>query len=490
MAEGVAKQEVRSESETAPRREAQIRLNPRTSWQIAEICIDLVTVFMAAMGNYAFYLASGIGKGHYDPAIYLKLNLVFAAVAVFALHGYGVYRDELGLLRIEAVRKILRAVFAAVLLTLGISFLIKFPNVSRLTVLMLGPATILALIAQRLLVWKFRDRARVGTANGTNVLIYGAGETGRLLAQHLLDEHNLEMRAVGFLDDNAELHREMVKVSPGVNGERLPVLGGEGSISEAVRRAGAGAVIIAMPSAPSQRISYLISLLESRGIPFFFMPSAGDQLFSSLRLGRVAGMPMFTKRTPNATRLYALVKRAIDIFGSLGFLILTSPILAVSALLVRLTSPGPVFFTQTRIGLNGRPFTIVKLRTMHQEAPRYALHPQSSQDSRITKVGQWLRRLSIDELPQLYNVLKGEMSLVGPRPEMPFVVEEYNEIQRQRLAVTPGITGLWQISADRAFSIHDNIQYDLYYVERRSISLDLAILLYTPFALLAKKAAI
>jgi lipopolysaccharide/colanic/teichoic acid biosynthesis glycosyltransferase len=149
-----------------------------------------------------------------------------------------------------------------------------------------------------------------------------------------------------------------------------------------------------------------------------------------------------------------------------------------------------VLFAQQRVGLCGRLFRIYKLRTMHAGAPVQALHPSRSDDPRITAVGRLLRRLSIDELPQLWNVLRGEMSLVGPRPEMPFVVAGYDPIQRQRLSVKPGITGLWQISADRAFQIHANVHYDLYYVEHRSLSLDAAILLMTPFVLLARHRAV
>jgi lipopolysaccharide/colanic/teichoic acid biosynthesis glycosyltransferase len=212
-------------------------------------------------------------------------------------------------------------------------------------------------------------------------------------------------------------------------------------------------------------------------------------MFSTLRFGQIAGMPVFARRLPDVSRFYGALKRAVDIVGSLVLLTLTMPLIAVGAALVRLSSPGPIFFTQRRAGLYGGPFTIFKLRTMTQESPKYAFHPDSADDARVTQVGRWLRKLSIDELPQLINVLKGEMSLVGPRPEMPFIVEGYNEIQRQRLSVKPGITGLWQISADRAFKIHDNIQYDLYYIEHRTTGLDLAIMVVTPFVLLAKNRA-
>jgi lipopolysaccharide/colanic/teichoic acid biosynthesis glycosyltransferase len=140
-----------------------------------------------------------------------------------------------------------------------------------------------------------------------------------------------------------------------------------------------------------------------------------------------------------------------------------------------------LLFVHKRVGRNGELFDMYKFRSMHATAPRYGLSPTQSSDTRITTVGRILRRCSLDELPQLINVFLGDMSLVGPRPEMPFVVQGYDQRQRQRLQVIPGITGLWQLSAARAFPIHDNIQYDLSYLQNRSFFMDMAILLHTPF---------
>jgi lipopolysaccharide/colanic/teichoic acid biosynthesis glycosyltransferase len=131
------------------------------------------------------------------------------------------------------------------------------------------------------------------------------------------------------------------------------------------------------------------------------------------------------------------------------------------------------------VGHKGKPFELYKFRSMRVDASKYDLHPTVANDPRVTRVGRWLRQTSLDELPQLINVLKGDMSLVGPRPEMPFIVERYNAHHQQRLQVIPGLTGLWQLSADRSFLIHENIQYDLYYIRDRNFFMDLAILLHT-----------
>ncbi|MBV9340924.1 MAG: sugar transferase, partial [Acidobacteria bacterium] len=172
-------------------------------------------------------------------------------------------------------------------------------------------------------------------------------------------------------------------------------------------------------------------------------------------------------------------KRACDFAGSLILIFLSGPIFVLVALLIKLDSQGSVFFRHTRVGRHGKPFTMYKFRTMRSEASAYDYSPRGSDDPRITPLGKFLRKSSLDELPQLFNVMEGKMSLVGPRPEMPFIVEQYLERHRQRLEVKPGLTGLWQLSGDRAFLIHENIEYDLYYIQHRNFFMDLAILLHT-----------
>jgi lipopolysaccharide/colanic/teichoic acid biosynthesis glycosyltransferase len=147
--------------------------------------------------------------------------------------------------------------------------------------------------------------------------------------------------------------------------------------------------------------------------------------------------------------------------------------------LISIESPGGCLFKQERVGKCGGRFQMWKFRTMYSHVPNFEVSPATPMDPRITKVGRFFRKASLDELPQLINVLAGEMSLVGPRPEMPFLVDKYNDFQQKRLQVIPGITGLWQLSADRAFHIHENIQYDMYYIRHRGFFLDIAILIHT-----------
>ena len=183
---------------------------------------------------------------------------------------------------------------------------------------------------------------------------------------------------------------------------------------------------------------------------------------------------------PERKRLYETGKRIFDFVAALVLLVLTLPLWAVLAALIRLESKGPALFRQTRVGREGK--TISNSTSSERCAwmcQDMVFTPPNADDPRVTRIGRWLRRTSLDELPQLINVLKGDMSLVGPRPEMPFIVERYNARHRQRLQVIPGLTGLWQLSADRSFLIHENIQYDLYYIRHRNFFMDLAILLHT-----------
>jgi lipopolysaccharide/colanic/teichoic acid biosynthesis glycosyltransferase len=175
----------------------------------------------------------------------------------------------------------------------------------------------------------------------------------------------------------------------------------------------------------------------------------------------------------------SLVKRVCDVIGSLFFLFLLLPLFVLVAILIKLDSPGPILFRHYRIGKDGKRFLLWKFRSMRTDVPEYEASPRSAVDSRITRIGRLLRRLSVDEMPQLMNVLKGDMSLVGPRPEMPFIVARYHSAHRERLVARPGITGLWQISPARAFPIHENLQYDLHYIRNQNLVLDCAIILRT-----------
>jgi len=238
-------------------------------------------------------------------------------------------------------------------------------------------------------------------------------------------------------------------------------------------------VILAIPSIA--RETFIRTLDEALGararisfVPGHLLPS--DPWIS---YQDIDGVLLASFRKPVLRVGYQVTKRLCDFVGSVALLALLSPLIFLVAALIKIDSRGPILFRQRRVGRNGKLFTIFKFRTMQADASPYEYSPDTPGDPRITWVGRFLRRTSLDELPQLLNVLRGDMSLVGPRPEMPFIVEQYTERQLQRLEVKPGITGLWQLSGDRVFRIHENIEYDLYYIQHRNFFMDLAILLHT-----------
>ena len=178
----------------------------------------------------------------------------------------------------------------------------------------------------------------------------------------------------------------------------------------------------------------------------------------------------------------------MDLGLALIGVMLTAPFMLLIGLAVRRNSPGPALFRQPRIGLGGRPFMVYKFRTMTVDSPTFGPKPQSFDDERVTRLGRWLRRTSLDELPQLFNVLRGEMSLVGPRPEQPFLVARYEAWQRERLSVLPGMTGWWQING-RKQPMHEYVEEDLFYVRNRSLWLEVCILVRTVRSVLRRDGA-
>jgi exopolysaccharide biosynthesis polyprenyl glycosylphosphotransferase len=200
----------------------------------------------------------------------------------------------------------------------------------------------------------------------------------------------------------------------------------------------------------------------------------------------LGGIPLIGLREPRISGVPWATKRLFDVVMTVLLLALTWPLMVLIAVAIRLDSPGPVIFRQQRVGENGRQFWMYKFRTMCADAeargPHLGFDAQGHPiykwraDQRVTRVGRWLRRTSLDEMPQFFNVLRGDMSLVGPRPEMLFLVERYDAWQRQRLAVPPGITGWWQINGRSDLPMHLNTQFDLYYIRNYSLWLDLKIL--------------
>lgn len=251
--------------------------------------------------------------------------------------------------------------------------------------------------------------------------------------------------------------------------------------------------VLLVPSLPKEEKARVLAACQGLGLEVFLVPDFYDILVGNARVAQLDDLPVMEIQDISLTRFQRTIKRTLDIVISLLGLVLASPVMVICALLIRLTSPGPVFYTQRRVGRGKRVFRLYKFRTMVQDAEKKTGPVLAAEnDPRITPVGKFLRATRLDELPQLFNVLKGEMSFVGPRPERPVFVEEF---ERQypdypyRHLVKPGITGLAQVAGKYTTSPEDKLRFDLYYIRNYSLFLDFKIMLQTIPVLLSRESS-
>jgi exopolysaccharide biosynthesis polyprenyl glycosylphosphotransferase len=391
------------------------------------------------------------------------------------------YEEHHSLLNIREYHNILRGWAMTALLTLLAVTSIEQSFQSRGIFLLVWGLLLSFLFFFRFAAYRLGIRLRAAGWRDKRILIYGAGDSGRILSAKLKRSPKTGLEVAGFLDDDPALHGRTL--------DGCEVLGSGAEMGQILKRTGATEIVIALPRAPRNTIARIVETCVRHGAEYRLVPSLFDIALTQVDFTELGGIPLLGVHTPRISPLSAVAKRLVDISLATLAMIALAPIAAVVAISIRLTEGGPVFFVQKRVGRGGRVFRMHKFRTMRPNSPTYAPTPQDESDPRVTPVGRWLRRTSLDEIPQLWNVLKGDMSLVGPRPEMPFIVSRYNEAHRQRLNVKPGLTGLWQISPDRALAIHENMDYDLYYIRNQSQLLDLAIMAKTVTAVLRGQGA-
>jgi exopolysaccharide biosynthesis polyprenyl glycosylphosphotransferase len=443
-----------------------------------EVLTDFFTSVAAVFLAYRLYYGLRIGHHvHYPNRSIALFSAIVGILIVLLFERDAEYRGSTSLLQIRETERALRIPCVALMLLLPLSFFFK-DSFSRGTLVSLAITLPLLLMIQKYIFFSVVQKFYENGYGVKKVLIYGAGYTGRRIFTALVHSPKLGFAPVAIVDSDPKLEGKIIH-ELGYNRKHSLTVHCAEINSDYLRASGCDALFVAIPSA-SRETTFAASLAANQaGIQMAFLPDsrhlnalATDSVDLDGLLLTFAG-----DRTP--AWHYRSVKRATDIFLALLVLVLTAPLLLLVAILIPVESPGSALFRQERIGKDGRSFSILKFRTMYVEAPKYATSPIRSTDRRITRIGRYLRKTSFDELPQLLNVLRGEMSLVGPRPEMPFLVEKYSPVQRQRLQVIPGITGLWQLSADRAFLIHESPEYDMYYIRNCGFFLDLAILFHT-----------
>ncbi len=417
--------------------------------------------------------------------------VVYAVVALLWPIGFqtlGVYDSRLATNVLAQVRRLTIAVPVSVFVLGGFLYF-TFRDISRLLIIYFALANWALLVLLRVGGGRLLQALRDVRNTAGRVLIVGAGETAARVADIIERELNPAYQVAGFACDT----------EPGEERCR-PILG---SIAETPRVAwetGCDEIVIALPSECHEQIERIVYDLQEQPVHIHIVPDSFRLAMVRARTETLFGLPMVGLREPVIDGVDWALKRTFDLLATVVLLPLALPVMALIAIAVKLHDGGPILFRQERIGENGSPFRILKFRTMVPGADSLQDHVtaldddgnhvyKTRRDPRVTGVGAFLRRWSLDELPQLLNVLRGEMSLVGPRPEQAFVVDQYEPWQRQRLAVPPGITGWWQVSGRSDLPMHLNTQYDLFYIRNYSLWLDLKILWGTVGAVLQRRGA-
>lgn len=467
---------------------APTRRNPLNATKITLVIADLLMVSIGLVAGT--WLNEWLNPG--DPTgVAQYLGLVLASIPIWpaVFTQQLLYRARYLGRRIDEISRVVRSVAVGVLLTGGLSILLKV-TVGRRWVLISGTLVLVLMVTERLVARGLFDRAR---RNGTllrPVVIAGRNAEGQFVRDMLESDAALGYVFHGFIED-------LVEREPGES--PLALLGDPAKVVRKVNEMGVTSVIIAATAIDVGSSNRLIRALTEHGIHVELSSTLCDIAAHRLTVRPVGRVPMMYVEPVLRTGWRPRAKRAFDFATAAILLIMSAPLVLVACLAVKLTSPGPAVFSQGRVGRDGELFAMHKLRTMVVDAEDQLASIEHlstttgplfkiENDPRITPVGKWLRKLSIDELPQLFNVLKGEMSLVGPRPALPREVEGWQKELHNRLRVQPGITGMWQVKG-RSDGDHDSkyAQLDLYYVDNWSLVTDLVIVARTIPVVLGRK---
>jgi exopolysaccharide biosynthesis polyprenyl glycosylphosphotransferase len=360
-----------------------------------------------------------------------------------------------------------------------IVLLVRYPANSRLTFIFAWVAIVVLVALGRSLVRLLRILARRRGLGLARVVVVGDNSAGRMIMQSIAAQPHLGYQVAGFL-----------ALAAGPDFGRFKRLGTLEELPQVCELHGVDEVIIALPSAFHSEILGVRDHCQRDGLRFKLVPDLYELSLNRIDLDAINGIPLLSVKEPTLQGWNQLTKRALDV-ALAGFgLLLFSPVWLLIALAIKLDSPGPVLFRQERVGRGETPFQVLKFRSMRRDADQivHELLAQNEatgplfkmkKDPRLTRVGRWLRRMSLDEWPQLWNVLRGEMSVVGPRPPLPREVAQYEPWHRRRLEAAPGLTGLWQVSGRSELGFDEMVMLDLYYIENWSLGLDVRILLRT-----------
>ena len=472
------------------------------SWARPRQLLLTLDLFVAAIAVFAAQLLLPLDRVSGDRAI-ASHHLFMACVAIVLLvllARAGQYSAGRRLSRFTDATAVIRDLTIAFLIALAVAFVTKgfftgYVNYSRLTIASSIALLFGSMVVVRVVLWAYQRRLFETGRGLRQVLLLGTGKAAADFLHFLDGRRWLGLRCVG-----AVTLREDAGAAPRDSGLAVPLLGGLVDIGELMQRTGADEVIVALDTGEHAAFPGVADVLTECGVRYRVVASLFEEAYHSAKLAGLEGLPVvdMTAEEADANRRY--MKRIVDIVVSWLVVVLLLPLELLIVAAIKLTSRGPVLFGQLRLGENGEPFTMYKFRTMtdhaEQELADLLQHNEAvghifkiRDDPRVTAVGRVLRRFSMDELPQFWNVLRGEMSIVGPRPPLPREVHQYDSRHLTRLRAKPGITGLWQVSGRSDLGFEDMVMLDCRYVDVWSLSLDFSIMAKTVFVVLGGKGA-
>ncbi len=439
---------------------------------------DGLLVFLSMMVAYwiRFYVFNGIEGIPFS--YYVRLAAVAVALCLLSYAMAGLYSSYRSIrFHREAARFLCANILDTICLMAGL-FVFRLEHMSRWTLVFFFLVSSLLLLSKRAAMRLLLRRYRRMGYNQKHVVLIGCGPMAERYLGKIRTDKNLGFQVDGYVAD-------------GSGWKDLPRLGTYAQLEQVLDTYAPDEVVVAVDAPDESRMPKIIAACEKTGTKASVIPFYAAYIPSNPQVDNIDGLPMINlRRIPLDNIGNAFVKRAFDIAGALALIVLTSPLMLIAAVGVKLSSPGPIIFKQLRVGKDKKEFYMYKFRSMRVNA-REQTGWSTNEDPRKTAFGSFIRKCSIDELPQFFNVLKGDMSLVGPRPEVPHYVEQFKEeIPRYMVKhqVRPGITGWAQVNGLRGdTSIQDRIEHDLYYIENWNILFDVKILLMTMFKTVNKE---
>jgi exopolysaccharide biosynthesis polyprenyl glycosylphosphotransferase len=463
--------------------------------------LALTTVAFFAAFFVRDLLLPAIDPAHFPTGLfplseYLKIYPIVLVIWSILLFTYDSYNSHRTVPLTREAMTTIRVVGVGVVLLATLAYLIPLRQLSRSWFILFAGMAAILLVAEKILVRVIARWVRSKGLNYRTVLIVGTGRRATDIAHLIADHQYWGYKILGFVSDGHRLSNGWARYRIFGTVPELRHILETGQIVEPIDE-----IVFAVTRKKLDEMRQIFLLCEELGIRTRVAMNFFQNRVARLEIEELEGVPFLTFTTTPSNEAQLAAKRALDIAMSMLLLALSLPIIVVAALLIKITSPGSVLFKQKRIGLNGRMFTLYKFRTMIADAharrdevahlnemngPAF----KAKEDPRVTPVGRWLRKFSLDELPQFWNVLKGDMSLVGPRPPIPEEVASYHRWHRRRLSMKPGLTCLWQISGRNEIQDFDRwMKLDLQYIDNWSPRLDFKILLKTIPAVLSGKGA-